>query len=220
MSKKEGPAIHYCENKNPHPDADGKNSYHPELVALQHVNADDFVDGISHKGWCGKPELLAAIESIKKYSVEQLSQGAIVAVGNMMSIRVRIRLKKHLQADGTWTTNIYHEGDRIPADDIEYEGLKMQPTKEFEKEVGQSISHFERWQYAVDKHEFTDQEILGDINQLLDKDRMVTISSLALRFGLSRYKAGQVLKQLFESNKLDRSQIGHAYVYFIHSSKS
>ena len=27
MSKKEGPAIHYCENKNPHPDADGKNSY-------------------------------------------------------------------------------------------------------------------------------------------------------------------------------------------------
>ena len=220
MSKKEGPSIHYRENKNPHPGAEGKNRYHPELVALQHVNADELVNGIDHKGWCGKPELLAAIESIKRYSVEQLSQGAIVAVGNMMSIRVRIRLKKHLQADGTWTTNIYHECDHIPADDIEYEGLKIQPTKDFEKEVGQNISHFERWQYAVDKHEFTDQEILGDINQLLDKDRMVTISSLALRFGLSRYKAGLVLKQLFESNKLDRNQIGHAYVYFIHSSKS
>lgn len=219
MPKRNELTVHYRENKNPLPDAAGKNLYHPELVALQHVTAEELVDGIDHRGWCGKPELLAAIESIKRYSVQQLRQGAIVAVGNMMRIRVRIRLRKHLLSDGTWAVNIYHEGDRIPAGDVEYGGLKILPTKEFEKEVGQSISHFERWQYAVDKHEFSDSEIIALVKRLLGKDHMITVSSLALHSGLSHYKAGLVLKQLFKSGKLDCRQIGRANVYCIHGSR-
>ena len=52
----------------------------------------------------------------------------------MFIIKPKLKLKDHKDADGNVYHKVYHEGDLIPASEVEIEGFEVRTTREFDKE--------------------------------------------------------------------------------------
>ena len=75
-----------------------------------------------------------AIDTAEDEILQALKDGNEVRLGDMFIIRPKLRVVQHKDKEGTPWRKTYHEGDLIPADEVEVCGIDIQPTKEFVKE--------------------------------------------------------------------------------------
>ena len=133
MPRATGP-IGYIEHRSPKKDETGKYLIHPQFVYKDVYDFKDMRDGMRQHYQMATPQFLAAIQSIKDETMMALSQGKEVKVGDMFIIKPKLKLKDHKDADGNIYHKVYHEGDLIPASEVEIGGFEVRTTREFDKE--------------------------------------------------------------------------------------
>ncbi len=157
----------------------------------------------------------AVFAAIEKLTAEEVSDGKVVHVCGMFIVRVQVRLKKHVLDDGKGTLYVkdFFEGDRIPANEVEFANIDIQPTKAFKQQILDQISGFSHWIGSGPRQNVEDKELLEKIDELCETEGYVTVKSIMFNVGLSKDKARKKLNQLVEEGYLRMDKIGHSHLY-------
>lgn len=215
MSGKKGYKILYRENRNPGKDSEGVYHYHPELMGVYHNTEKDMIHVISESQWANQSQLLAALEAIESYSVQELGDGKIIRIGKMLTMKVKLKLRQHRLSDGSLYTKTYREGDKIPANEVVFAGIDIRPTRHFLEAVSARIEGFQRYDGAATKHEFSAKEISAAVEEIDKEFGHVTVRELGNRLGMTKYQARKFLSDMCAAGKMRMEKMGTVHVYYL-----
>ena len=215
MPRATGP-IGYIEHRSPKKDETGKYLIHPQFVYKDVYDFKDMRDGMRQHYQMATPQFLAAIQSIKDETMMALSQGKEVKVGDMFIIKPKLKLKDHKDADGNIYHKVYHEGDLIPASEVEIGGFEVRTTREFDKEFFcnyRCSCTRDTWKVSAPPKESA-QEWL-DITNFCREHGYITVRDFMRLHGVTKYHAQKVLADLCEGEfpKMTREREGRVYIY-------
>lgn len=121
------------EHTTPMKDESGKYTIHPKFVKNDIVDMEEMKDILKRHSVMNPNTFEQAIETAEDEILLALREGNEVRLGDMFIIRPKLGVLRHKDENGNDKKKVYHEGDRIPANEVEVCGIEVQPTKEFEK---------------------------------------------------------------------------------------
>ena len=209
-------SIKYIEHRTPMKDESGEYLIHPMFVHNDIYDFKDMRNGMRQHNQMSPTQFLAAMEAVKNETMTALWQGMEVKVGDMFIIRPKLKLVDHQDENGKVWHKVYHEGDRIPANEVALEGFEVRVTKEFEREfrcnyhVGCSHHPYKGSMPAKEQS----QELL-DITNYCRKHGYITVRNLMDLHGVTKYHAQKVLNDYCEGEfpKMTREKEGRLYIY-------
>lgn len=215
MPDKEGCKLNYTEARNPRVEGDGKYCYHPKFISGHSEEPQDFNDRIRESQWANLPHLEASLLALHQELVDDILDSRAVRIGDMFIARPRIRLKKHKDEHGRYYTNKYYEGEKIPADDIVFDGLEVRATKALEKEIARRVSGFSRFKTKAHRQKYDDEVLLQEIKEYCDENGLITIKAFCANFGFSDFMARKILNGycLDGHSGLVKEKEGNVWIY-------
>ncbi len=215
MPRATGP-IGYIEHRSPMKDETGKYLIHPQFVSKDVFDFKDMTKGMRNHHQMAPAQFLAAIESIKNETYWALTAGMEVKIGDMFVIKPKLKLVDHKDADGKVYHKVYHEGDRIPADEVRCAGFEVRTTKEFDKEFFLNYDHrCSRNMFKVSAPAGDAAKELVMITNYCREHGFITIKDFRYMTNTTDYHARKVLDGYCEGEfpKMTREKAGSAYVY-------
>lgn len=215
MPRATGP-IHYVEHRSPMKDETGEYLIHPQFVSNDTYEFKDMTEDMRKHHQMVPSQFLAAIQSIKDEVLWALSEGKDVKVGDMFVIRPKLGFVEHEDENGNPYHKVYHEGDRIPANEVRVVGFDVRTTKEFYREF--RIHH----NRGCSRHQWKGSAPAGDaakelvkITNYCKEHGYITVKDFRSMTGASDYRARQVLDGYCEGDfpKMTREKAGGTYIY-------
>ena len=141
---------------------------------------------------------ISALETLEDETLYALADGNEVRVGDMFIVKPKLGVVKHKDKEGNEWKKTYHEGDLIPANEVDICGLEIQPTKEFQERLKRRSNGCSRqyWNVKFAPKE-ADQEF-ADIVEICQQQGYITVKDMIRKFGVTRYHANKVLNDFCE----------------------
>lgn len=197
MARATGP-IGYLEHRTPYKDESGKYTIHPMFVKRDTFDMKQMTEAIKHHCLMQGSAFVQAMETIEDETLLALKEGNEVRLGDMLIIRPKLRVLVHKDADGKEWRKTYHEGDLIPANEVEICGLDIQPTKEFLQRFMRNNRGCSRSVWNVKMPPKDADSEFADIVSICTKQGYITVKDMMRHFGVTRYHASKVLEGLCE----------------------
>ena len=197
MARATGP-IHYLEHTTPMKDESGKYTIHPMFVKNDTVDMEEMKDILKRHSVMNPNIFEQAIETAEDEILLALREGNEVRLGDMFVVRPKLRVLRHKGENSNDWKKVYHEGDRIPANEVEVYGIEVQPTKEFEKKfLREHLECSRQWRELKAVPKEAEKEF-ADIIEICHEQGYITVKDMVCRFGVTRYHASKVLNDLCE----------------------
>lgn len=124
-------SINYLEHRTPLKDDSGKYQIHPMFVKRDTVDEEKMAANVQNHCMMSVSNFIAGLETLEKETLLALADGNEVRVGDMFIVRPKLGVVTHKdKADNEWKKT-YHEGDLIPANEVEVCGLDIRPPRNF-----------------------------------------------------------------------------------------
>ncbi len=124
-------SINYLEHRTPLKDESGKYQIHPMFVKRDIVDQEKMEKRVRDHCAMNVSSFISALETLEDETLYALAEGNEVRVGDMFIVKPKLGMVKHKDKNGIEWKRTYHEGDLIPANEVDICGLEIQPTKEF-----------------------------------------------------------------------------------------
>ena len=214
-------SIHYLEHVTPIKDESGKNIIHPMFVKNETINMEKMTDSLRRHCVMNPSVFTQAIDTAEDEILLALQQGNEVRLGDMFIIRPKLKVVQRDDKEGGDGRKVYHEGELIPANEVEVCGIDVQPTKDFVKEfLLRNPSCSRQWSgvKAVPKEE---KKEFADIVAICEEQGYITVKDMIRRFGVTRYHACKVLNGLCEepSSRMYATKEGPVTLYRLRRSE-
>ena len=197
MARATGP-IHYLEHTTPMKDESGKYTLHPMFVKNDTIGMEKMKDILKRHSVMNPNVFEQAIETADDEIIRALREGDEVRLGDMFIIRPKLRLLRRKDENGNEVKKEYHEGELIPANEVEVCGIDVQPTKDFVKRFLQERLKCSRQWWGVKAQPKEADKEYADIVAICEEQGYVTVKDMIRRFGVTRYHACKVLDGMCE----------------------
>lgn len=215
MPRSKGP-IGYIEHRSPMKDETGEYLIHPQFISRGVYDFKDMKKGMRSHNQMSPSQFVTAISAIEDEMLDALSQGKEVRIGDMFIIRPKLEVRRHTDENGKEWRKKYHEGDRIPANEVACSGLEVRVTKVLNKEfLANHCESFGRVDYMANMPAMEPTRELLEITNYCREHGFITVRDMCRLFGVSKYHARQVLEGYCEGEfpKMTREHVGKAYIY-------
>ena len=197
MARATGP-IHYLEHTTPMKDESGKHTLHPMFVKNDIIDMEKMKDILKRHSVMNPNLFEQAIETADDEIIRALREGNEVRLGDMFIVRPKLRLLRRKDDNGNEIKKEYHEGELIPANEVEVCGIEVQPTKDFVKRFLQEHLKCSRQWWGVKAQPKEADKEYADIVAICEEQGYVTVKDMIRRFGVTRYHACKVLDGMCE----------------------
>ena len=215
MPKSNGP-IGYIEHRSPMKDETGEYLIHPQFVTKDVYDFKDMKAGMRNHNQMTPSQFVAAVNAIEEEMLYALSHGMEVKIGDMFIVRPKLAVRKRRDEQGNEYRKAYHEGDRIPSNDVEFAGLEIRPTKALNKKfLAYHCEGFSRLEWKVKMPAKEASQELLDITNYCKEHGFITVSDFQKLHGVSNHHARQVLEGYCEGEfpKMTKEKVGRTFVY-------
>ncbi len=124
-------SINYLEHRTPLKDESGKYQIHPMFVKRDTIDQEKMEKHVRDHCAMNVSSFIAALETLEDETLYALADGNEVRVGDMFIVKPKLGVVQHRDKEGNEWKKTFHEGDLIPANEVDICGLEIQPTKEF-----------------------------------------------------------------------------------------
>ncbi len=193
MPRATGP-IGYIEHRSPQKDENGKYIIHPQFVQKDLYDLEHMANDSQGRCMANRAQFLSVMTSVEDLVLQALGRGDAVRLGDLCTIRPKLRVMHHKDKDGVEFKKAYHEGDHIPANEVEVCGFEIQPTKEFLHEF--STYHYEgcsRSMWHLKAPAASEDKEAAYVIDFCKKQGYITVKDFIRHFGVSKYHARKVL---------------------------
>lgn len=191
-------SIHYLEHTTPVKDESGKYIIHPMFVKNDTMDMENMKSVLKQHGVMNANAFEQAIETAEDEILLALRDGKEVRLGDMFVIRPKLRVRRHKDEHGNEVKKVYHEGERIPANEVEVCGIDVQPTKVFEKNfLRERLECSRQWRGVKAQPKEAGEEFAG-IRSICENQGYITVKDMMRHFGVTRYHACKVLDGMCE----------------------
>lgn len=193
MPRAKGP-IGYIEHRTPMKDESGKYIVHPMFIQKGTYDLENMMNESQGHCMVNAAQFLSVENVIEDLTLQALADGKSVRLGDMLTIRPKLRLLRHMDEEKGEYSNTYTEGERIPADEVEVYGFDIQPTKEFCRRF--MTAHFRgcsRQEWSVRMQPAAEDREAQFVVEQCREHGYVTVKDFILKFGVSYYHARKVL---------------------------
>ena len=215
MPRAKGP-IGYIEHRSPMKDETGEYLIHPQFISRGVYDFKDMKKGMRSHNQMAPSQFVTAISAIEEEILNALGQGMEVKLGDMFIIRPKLEVRRHQDENGKEWRKAYHEGDRIPANEVDCVGLEVRVTKTLNQEfLHHHCESFSRVDYMAKMPAMEPARELYEITKYCREHGFITVRNLCNLLGVSKYHARQVLEGYCEGEfpKMTREQVGKSYIY-------
>ena len=214
MARATGP-IHYLEHTTPKKDESGKYTIHPMFVKNDTIDMEEMKDILKRHSLMNPNVFEQAIETADDEIIRALREGNEVRLGDMFVVRPKLRVLRRKDENGNEIKKEYHEGELIPANEVEVYGIEVQPTKDFVKRFLQERLECSRQWWGVKAQPKEADQEFADIVAICEEQGYVTVKDMVRRFGVTRYHACKVLDGMCEEPdaRLTSSKEGPVRLY-------
>lgn len=215
MPKATGP-IKYVEHQTPQTDKTGKYIIHPKFVSNGKYTFDDMKRSIADHRHVGTPLFISAINALEEDALMALGMGKEVCIGDMFIIKPKLEVRRHKDDEGTEWRNTYHDGDRIPANEVSLCGIEVRPTKAFvEKFAGKYYQGCSRMEFGTKSKSGDTARELAVVTEMCRENGFVTVKDICRRFNFSDYESRKLLKAWSsgEYPKMTCDKVGRTRIY-------
>ncbi len=193
MPRANGP-IGYIEHRSPQKDENGEYIIHPQFVQRELYDLDHMAKDSQGRCMANRAQFFSVMSSVEDLVLRALGDGKAVRLGDICTIRPKLCVRRHEDKNGMEYRKTFHEGDRIPANEVQVCGFEIQPTKEFMDAF--SIHHYRGCSRSVHHLKMPaaseDKEKAYVIDQC-KRQGYVTVNDFVSHFGVSKYHARKVL---------------------------
>ncbi len=191
-------SIHYLEHTTPVKDESGKFTIHPMFVKNDTMDMENMKSVLKQHSVMNANVFEQAIETAEDEILLALKDGKEVRLGDMFVIRPKLRVRRHKDENGNEVKKVYHEGEHIPANEVEVYGIDVQPTKVFEKKfLRERLECSRQWWGVKAQPKEADEEFDG-IKNICENQGYITVKDMIRHFGVTRYHACKVLDGMCE----------------------
>lgn len=193
MPRATGP-IGYIEHRSPQKDENGEYIIHPQFVQKDLYDEDRMCNDSQGRCMANRSQFLSAIGAMEDLALQALGDGSAVRIGNICTIRPKLRVRRHEDENGVEYKKTYHEGDLIPANEVEVCGFEVQATKEFMERFSRKYySGCSRQMYSLKMPAASADVEEAYVRQMCQKQGYITVKDFVSHFGVTRYRALKVL---------------------------
>lgn len=215
MPRATGP-IGYIEHRSPQQDENGKYIIHPQFVQKEVYDLDDMMHDSQGRCMANQSQFISVETTMETLVLQALAYGKAVRLGNMLTIRPKLRVRHHKGKEGGEYKKTYHEGELIPANEVEVCGFDIQPTKEFCNEF--FLNHYKgcsRQFWSVKWPAASEDKESAYVIKTCNDQGFITVKDFIRHFGVSKYHARKVLDSYCEmpAGWLSADKIGGMMIY-------
>ena len=164
-------SINYLEHRTPLKDESGKYQIHPMFVKQDIVDREKMEKRVRDHCAMNVSSFISALETLEDETLYALAEG---------------------------NKRTYHEGDLIPANEVDICGLEIQPTKEFLERLKRHSNGCSRQYWSVKSTPKEADKEFADIVEICQQQGYITVKDMIREFGVTRYHANKVLNDLCE----------------------
>lgn len=193
MPRATGP-IGYIEHRSPQQDENGKYIIHPQFVQKDVYDLDDMMSDSQGRCMVNHAQFISVENTMEDLILQALADGKSVRLGDMLTIRPKLRVMHHTDKDGNEYKKTYYEGDSIPANEVEVCGFEIQPTKEFCQEF--VLHHYRgcsRQFWSMKMPAASEDKEAAYVLKTCKEQGFITVKDFIRHFGVSKYHARKVL---------------------------
>ena len=106
---------------------------------------------------------------------------------------------------------------KITGKEVRLTGINFQPEKKLVEEVGRKIK-FVRSRYSSQSTQYTEEKLLGKIEEYLQENRYITCKIMRFQFGLTQYTAQKWLNLFCDKGILVKDGTPRSPIYFLNKS--
>ena len=191
-------SINYLEHRTPLKDESGKYQIHPMFVKQDVVDREKMEKRVRDHCAMNVSSFISALETLEDETLYALADGNEVRVGDMFIVKPKLGMVKHKDKNGIEWKRTYHEGDLIPANEVDICGLEIQPTKEFLERLKRPSNGCSRQYWSVKSTPKEADKEFADIVEICQQQGFITVKDMIREFGVTRYHANKVLNDLCE----------------------
>ena len=191
-------SINYLEHRTPLKDESGKYQIHPMFVKRDIVDREKMETRVRDHYAMNVSSFISALETLEDETLYALAEGNEVRVGDMFIVKPKLGMVKHKDKNGIEWKRTYHEGDLIPANEVDICGLEIQPTKEFLERLKRHSNGCSRQYWSVKSTPKEADKEFADIVEICQQQGYITVKDMIREFGVTRYHANKVLNDLCE----------------------
>ena len=182
-------SINYLEHRTPLKDESGKYQIHPMFVKRDIVDREKMEKRVRDHCAMNVSSFISALETLEDETLYALAEGNEVRVGDMFIVKPKLGMVKHKDKNGIEWKRTYHEGDLIPANEVDICGLEIQPTKEFLERLKRHSNGCSRQYWSVKSTPKEADKEFADIVEICQQQGYITVKDMIREFGVTRYHA-------------------------------
>ena len=193
MPRARGP-IGYIEHRSPRKEENGKYVIHPQFVQKDLYDAEKMASDSQGRCMANRSQFVSVMDTIENLTLQALGMGNAVRIGNICTIRPKLRVRYHEDENGEEYKKTYYKGELIPANEVEVCGFDIQPTKDFVDEF--MLHHYDgcsRQMWSLKRSSAPANEEEAFVIRKCEEQGYVTVKDFMWQFNVTKYHARKVL---------------------------
>jgi nucleoid DNA-binding protein len=211
---KKGIAIDFSVHPTPMKPGDTVQTYHVRHAQSNVIHTRELRRHIAKHTMISEGLFDMVLDTLKQEIAEQLLMGKGVHLDGIGRFGLQLGTKKVQDEQGRWRTKVYTSPEQLTGDEVVVNGISFVPDKEMKMRLDGDSHPFVR-----DKREYKTEITLDQVKQPLtdycQENGLFTRRVFQHMFGLSRYKADQMLTDLVneENSPFFREKNGNSWIY-------
>jgi predicted histone-like DNA-binding protein len=193
---------------------DDVQTYHPRQCKKNTVRTEELADHIAKHGLISKGLFLMVMERLKRELVEQLLGGHDLHIDGIGRFSLQLGTKKVKGEDGKLVKKVYRRPEELTAHELVIEGLTFVPDKEMLDSIRENDVSFSCDRSGYNQN-VSRSDMLAVLDDYCEKHGGFSRTIFQSLFGVSRYRAQQMLEELVSESEplFFREKFGASYVY-------
>ncbi len=154
-----------------------------------------------------KGDVAAVLCELHDIAVEEFSQGRRFYIPEIGYFSLSVGLEMPEE----------NPDKKITGKEVRLTGINFQPEKKLVEEVGRKIK-FVRSRYSSQSTQYTEEKLLGKIEEYLQENRYITCKIMRFQFGLTQYTAQKWLNLFCDKGILVKDGTPRSPIYFLDKS--
>ena len=193
MPRATGP-IGYIEHRSPQQDEKGLYIIHPQFVQKDVYDLDKMMSDSQGRCMANHAQFVSVEDTMEDLTLQALGDGNAVRLGDMLTIRPKLRVRRHEDENGVEYKKTYHVGELIPANEVEVCGFDIQPTKEFcDTFFRKHYRGCSRQMWSMKMPAASEDKEAAFVVATCREQGYITVKDFIRHFGVTKYHARKVL---------------------------
>ena len=189
-------------------------TYHVRQVLNHTIHTHDLAEHVSKNSILSSGLFEMVMDLLGRELAEQLLDGRDVHLDGIGRFALQLGTKKVKGGDGRWHKKTYTNPEELTAREVVVEGMTFVPDKKMLNRLRTSSQFFVNEKEGY-KQEVSHQDMIKKLEAHCAKHGSFTRKEFQRMFGISRYRAQQLLNDLTVSPTphFRREKFGSAYIY-------